>query len=182
MDVKIAQIWISSLDHDSGKVTFLDIFHVTRIFQCVTHVPPSLKVSHTILRPTLSPFFEISKFQDLKNPARLPKAVSGGTVSADCRDLTRLCLRLFIGVKLSYRATQATPLLFLFYTSTRPSMLRPPTQRSSVISSREPHRRGPQLRQCEPFGLLLLLVALALGELDVGFHHVITSVHICSLV
>ena len=181
MDVKIAQIWISSLDHDSGKVTFLDIFHVTRIFQCVTHVPPSLKVSHTILRPTLSPFFEISKFQDLKNPARLPKAVSGYGICGLSRPHSPVP-QIIYWSQTSLSRDPGHPFTVFFYTSTRPSMLRPPTQRSSVISSREPHRRGPQLRQCEPFGLLLLLVALALGELDVGFHHVITSVHICSLV
>jgi len=59
----------SSLDHDPGgknrgchrvSVTFLDIFHVSRVYQCNPNVP-SRAASLAILVPTRSPFFETSK-------------------------------------------------------------------------------------------------------------------------
>eukprot|EP00964_Phaeocystis_antarctica_P087512 scaffold55547_cov46-Phaeocystis_antarctica.AAC.2 len=51
---------------------------------------PSRTASLAILVPTRSPFR--ARFQNLKNPS--------ATAEADCRDLTSLCLRLCIGVKL----------------------------------------------------------------------------------
>ena len=75
----------------TSRGDFLDIFHVSRVYQCNPHVP-SRTASLAILVPTRSPLFENSKSQK-----------SGHVfVRADCRDLTTtsLCLRLCIGVKL----------------------------------------------------------------------------------
>ena len=72
---------------------FSDIFHVSRLYQCITHSSPSLTASLAILVPKQSPFSTgITRFQFLKNPS--------ATIEADCRDLTRLCLRSCVGVKL----------------------------------------------------------------------------------
>eukprot|EP00964_Phaeocystis_antarctica_P114953 scaffold78907_cov25-Phaeocystis_antarctica.AAC.1 len=51
---------------------------------------PSRTASLAIIVLTRSPF--CARFQNLKNPS--------ATSRADCRDLTSLCLRLCIGVKL----------------------------------------------------------------------------------
>ena len=60
-----------SLDHDSGgknrggvSLSFSEIFHITRLYQCNLHVS-SLTASLAIIVPTgtRSPFFEISKSQ-----------------------------------------------------------------------------------------------------------------------
>eukprot|EP00964_Phaeocystis_antarctica_P067731 scaffold40999_cov66-Phaeocystis_antarctica.AAC.1 len=60
------------------------------VFTSVTHMSPSRTASLAILVPIRSPFIEISISQK-----------SGHVfVCADCRDLTSLCLRLCIGVKL----------------------------------------------------------------------------------
>ena len=57
----------SSLDHDSGEkigvsVSFSDIFHVSRLYQCNPHVS-SRTASLAIIVPTRPSFFEISKSQ-----------------------------------------------------------------------------------------------------------------------
>ena len=40
---------------------FSDIFHVSRLYQCITHSSPSLTASLAILVPKRSQFSEISK-------------------------------------------------------------------------------------------------------------------------
>ena len=71
------------------SVTFLDIFHVSRVYQCNSHVPSGTQPA---LRYSYIHAHHFSRFQNLKNPStpRHPY----------CRDLTSLCLRLCIGVKL----------------------------------------------------------------------------------
>ena len=114
----------SSLYHDFGKINrnrgafihFSDLFHVTRLYQCNPHVSYgfSLTASLAILVPRHDHHF--SRFQRLENL----RALSG---RADCRDLTRLCLRLCIGVKLRVQqavlrlpiASRAPPLCRLMW-------------------------------------------------------------------
>ena len=73
----------------TSRGDFLDIFHVSRVYQCNPHVP-SRTASLAILVPIRSPFIEISRSQ--KSEHDFPRA--------DCRDLTSLCPRLCIGVRL----------------------------------------------------------------------------------
>ena len=62
-------------------------------YTSVTHMSPGRTASIAILVPnSYLHARHFSRFQNLKNPATLPYP--------DCRDLTSLCLRLCIGVKL----------------------------------------------------------------------------------
>ena len=102
----------SSLDHDSGGKnrgcqSVFQKYSTLLVFTRVTHTSPSLTASLAIIVPTRSPFFEISKSQKSESTTQV----------RECRDLTSLCLRLCIGVKLraasgpsiSYRVGWASP-------------------------------------------------------------------------